>query len=255
MTRTEREQLIERYLKGELTPKEEENFFIEVATDKEMQYDLKASQVVESAIRKDREAGSASWSGPRAELAAMLAAEPALGEGAPKGGSSGAKFLRPQGGFGWGTATIVIGLLVSCAALLISLVAINRTGPEQEALPMPTEQKVEEPVNGRGGASDLYEGREGEEKMEVRSGPEASEGTTQLPAGSGEKKEAKRVRNATKEEAPRVSSLEQESADRQANPTPVEPEPIHTDSGDFSGRMDIHVEIGSESPDSGKTSR
>ncbi|MCB0711564.1 MAG: hypothetical protein KDD67_04450 [Ignavibacteriae bacterium] len=127
MKRTEREQLIERYLEGSLTPVEEQEFFIEVATDREMQYDLKASQVVESAIRKDRELAPNSWSGTRAELTAMLTAAGEVGvkEKVGRGSSSHAHW-----GAGWIVAAVVL-LLVSFTALLVSLVAIDRTTTEQ----------------------------------------------------------------------------------------------------------------------------
>ncbi|MGE3799534.1 MAG: hypothetical protein AB7H80_00785 [Candidatus Kapaibacterium sp.] len=147
MKRTEREQLIERYLEGSLTPGEEQEFFIEVATDREMQYDLKASQVVESAIRKDRELAPNSWSGTRTELTAMLTAEGKVGVEAKSGQGSGS---LSSWGAGW-IVTATMLLLVSFTALLVSLVAIDRTTADQvKTTPLPTpqpEQKIREEVN------------------------------------------------------------------------------------------------------------
>ena len=138
MTRAEREQLIERYLEGVLTPAEEQEFFIEVATDREMQYDLKASQVVESAIRKDRNAAPESWSSTRTHLANLLA------EQHPASPDTRFSHHRFPGMSGWILAAS-IALLFSFSALLVSLVAIDRTSDREEVLPVSIEQSSPEP--------------------------------------------------------------------------------------------------------------
>jgi hypothetical protein len=74
VTRIERENLIERYLRGEMSLEEEENFFIEVASNPELRYELKAYQVVERAIAGDRTAGDRPYTALRARMQKQLAA-------------------------------------------------------------------------------------------------------------------------------------------------------------------------------------
>ena len=101
MTRSERERQIERYISGEMSPAEEQDFFIQAALEKELRLELKALVTVDSAIRKDREAEPAEHTALRSRVAAMLAAAPpaqdpaasavprpaAPGAGAPSGGA------------------------------------------------------------------------------------------------------------------------------------------------------------------------
>jgi hypothetical protein len=72
MTRAEREQLIERYLRGQMSPSEEHDFFIEVAGNKELRLDLKAYRIVDDALRKDRSAETATYSALRASMLTMI---------------------------------------------------------------------------------------------------------------------------------------------------------------------------------------
>lgn len=141
MTRTEREQLIERYLQGELTPAEEQEFFIEAATDKEMRYDLKASQVVESAIKKDRKMAPTSWSDTRAHLVAVLAAQKP--NPVQTTVETPVKATQVSTGLG-GKFAMVLVSLISVAALLLSLVAIDRVSEQQ--LPTPVQASEPTPV-------------------------------------------------------------------------------------------------------------
>jgi hypothetical protein len=53
MTRLERDALIDRYLGGDMSPAEEQDFFIQAAVDKDLRRELKAQQTIASAIRKD----------------------------------------------------------------------------------------------------------------------------------------------------------------------------------------------------------
>jgi hypothetical protein len=74
MTRNEREQLIRRYMSGEMPLAEEHDFFIQVALDKQLWLDLKAHQTVESAMMKDRVVEPSEIAMMGAQVAAMLAA-------------------------------------------------------------------------------------------------------------------------------------------------------------------------------------
>jgi len=81
--RAERERLIERYLNGDMTLSEEQDFFIEVASDRELRTELKAYRIVENAVRKDSTASAVSYVALRSHMAAVL------GAGAAKGGGGG----------------------------------------------------------------------------------------------------------------------------------------------------------------------
>jgi hypothetical protein len=77
MTRSEREQIVQRYLSGEMSSAEEGDFFIQVALDNELRHDLQAQQTIESAFRKDREAERTGHTALRTRVASMLAGAPA----------------------------------------------------------------------------------------------------------------------------------------------------------------------------------
>lgn len=64
-----------------MTASEEQNFFIEVASDREMRTELKAYQVVESAVRKDREVDAASYADLRSHMMGVLQASSQAGSG------------------------------------------------------------------------------------------------------------------------------------------------------------------------------
>lgn len=143
MTRSEREQLIERYLREEMTPAEEEAFFIEAATDRELRFDLKASRVVETAFRKDRESAPSVYSPMREHLAQMLAAGQAAEQTTtatqePAAGPTPA----PRKPVGWIVTAASIGLL-SLLSLLLGITAIDRT-TEKEGTPVVIEGQKEE---------------------------------------------------------------------------------------------------------------
>ncbi len=223
MTRTEREQLIERYLGGRLTPAEEQEFFIEVATDREMQYDLKASRVVESAIRKDREKAPDSWSGVRGDLAAMLAAQkgvPANSESEPLPTT---RFPIFRGGSGW-IVTAAVLFAVAFTSLLISLIAIDRTSIERTARPSVAEPpvRVEESTGVERGEEEgirALQQRASEEETVERPGrtvqeevradrPGRSRGTDQALQGRGRPEDAGEMTSPpVHPETPRVDTI------------------------------------------------
>lgn len=83
MTRSERERHIERYLSGQMTPAEEQDFFIQAALDRDTRYELKALMTVDSAIRKERDAEPGEHTALRSRVATILAAVPAPEQPAP----------------------------------------------------------------------------------------------------------------------------------------------------------------------------
>ncbi|MBS1910502.1 MAG: hypothetical protein JST22_00825 [Bacteroidetes bacterium] len=91
MTRVQQEQLVERYLCGKLSHTEEEEFFIQVALNHDLRTTLKAQQIVDSAIRKHREAAAVTHGGARSRLIGLLSAAPEAADKtspgrAPEGG-------------------------------------------------------------------------------------------------------------------------------------------------------------------------
>jgi hypothetical protein len=77
MTRAEREQQIARYLRGDMTPGEEEHFFIQVALDGELRTELKAHRLLDDSIDQYRRSEMRPHTTLRERTAAMLATYPA----------------------------------------------------------------------------------------------------------------------------------------------------------------------------------
>lgn len=114
MTRIEREQMIERYVQGMMPSSEEERFLIEVASDPELRYELKASQVIDSAIRKDRSRGVIPTGKMRANIA-LLAAPLDLSPADPRDSAiptPGSWFSRWTVGAGGFVALVIAGGLL-----------------------------------------------------------------------------------------------------------------------------------------------
>jgi hypothetical protein len=118
MTRNEREQLIQRYMGGEMPLAEEHDFFIQVALDKQLWLDLKAHQTVESAMMKDRVVEPSEIAMMGAQVAAMLAATHA---GA--GGGSSAPSVQSAASAGMESAATI-----GAGAMKWLAVALGMTG-------------------------------------------------------------------------------------------------------------------------------
>ena len=73
MTRAEREQQIARYLRGDMTPAEEESFFIQVALDGELRTELKAHRIIDDSIENYRRSQARPHTTLRERTTAMLA--------------------------------------------------------------------------------------------------------------------------------------------------------------------------------------
>jgi hypothetical protein len=122
VTRIERENLIERYLRGEMSLEEEENFFIEVASNQELRYELKAYQVVERAIATDRTAGDRPYTALRARMQKQLTATPpAAAQAGTTGNTTSSSRKR------W-----IVGL-IGGTIMMVALIFFTRT-PHQEAV-------------------------------------------------------------------------------------------------------------------------
>ncbi|HVZ41124.1 MAG TPA: hypothetical protein VHI13_17730 [Candidatus Kapabacteria bacterium] len=94
MNQIEREELVERYLAGEMSQAQEADFFLNVAVDGDLQRTLKAFQVMDRFIQGDREHTAAETGRYRQRIMGILAATPgaAIGTvaGTAAGSSSGA---------------------------------------------------------------------------------------------------------------------------------------------------------------------
>lgn len=131
MTQFEREDLVERYLAGEMAPDQEAEFFLHVAVDDELQRTLKAFRIMDKAISRDRESGAGERSRYREHIMAMLAASPAVvGEGAA-GASSTTGGTAAAGIGAWKTAIIAIvtGGLAAATAIVVAPRIIGSDDP------------------------------------------------------------------------------------------------------------------------------
>jgi hypothetical protein len=72
MSQERREQLIEHYMSGGMSHAEEQQFFIEVAVDDELRRTLRAYRIIDSAIRKEREASTQGHQEVRERVAAAF---------------------------------------------------------------------------------------------------------------------------------------------------------------------------------------
>jgi len=77
MNTSEREQLLERYLAGQMSVAEEEEFFIKVALDRELRGELKAHRAIDGAIRKEVASEPGRHSAIRERMMGMVATYPA----------------------------------------------------------------------------------------------------------------------------------------------------------------------------------
>lgn len=80
MTRVEREELLRRYLEGEMSLEQEHDFIIQVALDKELRHELKAQQTIDRAFRKDRVVDPSAYASLQSAVSAMIAAPAATAE-------------------------------------------------------------------------------------------------------------------------------------------------------------------------------
>jgi hypothetical protein len=88
VSRIDREHLIERYLRGELSPAQEERFFIEIATNKELRHELKAYRIVDETLVRDSRRLAAPQTALRARLEQQMSGMQATAPAAPAAASS-----------------------------------------------------------------------------------------------------------------------------------------------------------------------
>ncbi len=113
MNRAEQERLVERYLGSAMAAAEEEEFFLNVAVDRELRHTLKAYRIVESALRKHRARTYAPSGRARARLVALLESEtvPSGTAGIP-GAAAAPQRSRRRGILAFGSMCALAGMLV-----------------------------------------------------------------------------------------------------------------------------------------------
>ena len=130
MNRIEREELLRRYLEGEMNLQQEHDFFIQIALDKELRHELKAQQTIEKAFRKDGSYDMTGYGSVQTNVAAMLASLPS-----PASASPALQPLRPSrtgGRGGWilaGTASAILTVGTFLALQLTD--GSQAAGPEE----------------------------------------------------------------------------------------------------------------------------
>lgn len=129
MNRAEQERLVERYLGSAMAAAEEEEFFLNVAVDRELRQTLKAYRIVESALRKHRTRTYAPRGRARARLVTLLETDtvPSGTAGLP-GAAAAPQRTRRRGMLVFGTMCAMAGMLVG-----VYFVAPMLTGREHAA--------------------------------------------------------------------------------------------------------------------------
>jgi hypothetical protein len=167
VTRIERENLIERYLRGEMSLEEEENFFIEVASNQELRYELKAYQVVERAITGDRTAGDRPYTALRARMQKQLAAShPVVAQAGTISNSTSSSRKR------WATA------LIAGTILILAVVFFSSTSHQETSV----KNTPSQPAAGlRGSAAIATPPAPSEPAPTVQNAPTNTSNTTAAP--------------------------------------------------------------------------
>jgi hypothetical protein len=134
MKQAECEQLVDRYMSGDMSVSEEQDFFIQVAVNDELRQTLKAYRVVDTALRKDRSVPRPAGNDrSRANIMAMLAATaPIAGAGAGAAGSGvaadaiahGTTAATMQAGAA-GSAGLISSGIAKIGALLIAVTGLT----------------------------------------------------------------------------------------------------------------------------------
>jgi hypothetical protein len=160
MRRTSDEHLIERYLSGEMSGAEEEEFFARVAVDSNLRQMLKAYRIMESALRTHRDAISPEHSTSRRRLVLALAAR--APQTAPDSRpSTYARMTQRAGITRWITLGIVAAALSAVTVLVngddarrstttarrpITAPSTTAQPPREQPLPAPSFEPVTAPA-------------------------------------------------------------------------------------------------------------
>jgi hypothetical protein len=146
MTRTQRETLVERYLAGEMNMADEQEFFMNVATDGELFQTLRAHRMVDRAISRDRDALPDHHVEVRAHALALL-----VGESSPvptPSESVGTGFFGS--GFAPWITFLSIGVVFSVAGFVThTLMQSQSPAPMTASRMQPAQEKLREQLPNR----------------------------------------------------------------------------------------------------------
>jgi hypothetical protein len=158
MTQYEREELVERYLSGEMTSAQEGEFFLVAAVDEELQRTLKAYRIMDRAMLNDRDTAVMENSDYRSRVMGMLAASHVAGTGSVTGSDAPRATTpaeeAPAGGFwrGFGAsilgASLVAGMIVAISTVSDDATPAAKSPAPQQAAPSTTVRRQGAPVTG-----------------------------------------------------------------------------------------------------------
>ncbi len=122
MRQKRRDNIVQRYLSGEMNPSEQERFLLRLRRDGQLRRTLEVNRSLYSAMRKERSLEMLPDAESRARILSMLGSSSAV-DTAPGGGAMG-QGTAAQGGSGWLAALEsfkLVGALVSIAAVTTAL--------------------------------------------------------------------------------------------------------------------------------------
>ncbi len=142
MTQIEREELLRRYIDGQMTLEQEHEFFIEVALDKELRHGLKAQREIDQAIQADRGQPTPSeYASLQSSLATVLAATP--GATPPVHATAGAGASSTSvASTGWAISGLAVAISVAGAAV-VAMVVMYISSMSNTATPASTTPRTD----------------------------------------------------------------------------------------------------------------
>lgn len=149
MNRAEQERLVERYLGSAMAAAEEEEFFLNVAVDRELRQTLKAYRIVESALRKHRARTHAPRGRARARLVALLESDtvPSGAAGVPSAAAAPQR-ARRRGILAFGSVCALAGMLVGVYFVAPMLTDRESVAPGGTRFMTPGQNRIEPIANG-----------------------------------------------------------------------------------------------------------
>ena len=134
-TQAEREKMIEQYMNGIMTPQQEEEFFLELALDKDFQVDLRANRLIDQSIQAGQKAAGRDHTAMRSHLMVLAASSPAATLLSKSKAEQKGKGSPASQGIAWyiaGTFAIYALLLSIILFITISRVKEPPSSPEIE---------------------------------------------------------------------------------------------------------------------------
>ncbi len=150
MMQHNREELVERYLAGQMTAAEESEFFLNVAVDDELQRTLRSYRIVENSIQSDSVAAVRDRSPYRDKVMTLLAATPAVvGATAAAAGAASSGATATSAAAGMAAWKVVLLGVIGASAVIGTAVTVGPRLLDDRspgALPPAVERSVDPPV-------------------------------------------------------------------------------------------------------------